>query len=444
MARGWKTVSRAASLILAVLLLGSVAATAPVLAAGTTIEFWHCEVEQARQDTTNALLAEFQAANPGIVVKVQAIEENDMRTKLTTAQAARRLPNLVSLSSELILRLGNAGLLDTKAAAEVIDGFGRKDFYAGALGFVSTPEGGHYAVPYTGWVQGIWYRKDWFEAKGLAAPTTWEAILAAAKAFNAPNDRVYGIIIGTSKDLYAEQVFTQFALSNRAYLFSADGKVTFNTPEMVEALRFYKDLANYTPPGPESWREARDLYLNGTCAMMFYSTFIMDDIGIERTGFKGAIVRDLVKKTGFAPFVKHAVPASFGAVSAFGITSTSSQEQVEACKKLIRFLMTKEDYIKLMHMAPGGFNPVLKSVAKSPEFLEEPVLKAWGDTYRTIAEGLDSIQTFALREGRIFPDYGNISAQFIIGEALYNLTEKNWTPEETAEWAQKKMEQTVK
>ncbi len=58
MARGWKTVSRAASLILAVLLLGSVAATAPVLAAGTTIEFWHCEVEQARQDTTNALLAD--------------------------------------------------------------------------------------------------------------------------------------------------------------------------------------------------------------------------------------------------------------------------------------------------------------------------------------------------------------------------------------------------
>ncbi|MFZ5437016.1 MAG: ABC transporter substrate-binding protein [Bacillota bacterium] len=443
MARSSWTVSRALWLTLAVILVGAAMTTLPVLAA-TTIEFWHCEVEQNRQDTINSLVAKFQEANPGIIVKVQAAEENDMRTKLTTAQAARKLPNLVSLSSELILRLGNANLLDKKAAAEVIDGFGRSEFYAGALGFVASPEGGHYAVPYTGWVQGIWYRKDWFDAKGLAAPTTWDAILAAAKTFNAPNDRVYGLIIGTAKDLYAEQVFTQFALSNKAFLFSADGKVTFNTPEMIETLKYYKELANYTPPGPETWREARDLYLNGTCAMMFYSTFIMDDIGIERTGFKGAIVRDLVKKTGFAPYVQRAVPASFGAISAFGITSTSAPEQVEACKKLIRFLMTKDNYIKFMHMSPGGFNPVLKSVAASPEYLEEPVLKAWGETYKTIAQGLDSIQTFALREGRIFPDYGNISAQLIIGEALYNLTEKNWTPEQTAEWAQKRMEQTVK
>ncbi len=439
--RSW-TVPRALGLTLVGALIGAAMTALPVVAA-TTIEFWHCEVEQNRQDTISSLVARFQEASPGIIVKTQAAEENDMRTKLTTAQAARKLPNLVALSSELILRLGNANLLDRRAAAEVIDGLGRNEFYDGALGFVASPEGGHYAVPYSGWVQGIWYRKDWFEAQNLPAPTTWESILAAAKAFNAPDDRVYGIILGTAKDLYAEQLFTQFALSNKAFLFSSDGKVTFNTPEMVEALRYYKELSKYTPPGPETWREARDLYLNGTCAMMFYSTFIMDDIGVEATGFKGAIVRDLVKKTGFAPYVQHKVPASFGAISAYGITSTSSPEQVEACKKLITFLMTNDAYIKFLHMGPGGFNPVLKSVAVSPDYLEQPVLKAWGETYKTIAQGLDSIQTFALREGRIFPDYGNISSQLIIGEALYNLTERDWTPEQTAEWAQKRMEQSI-
>lgn len=429
------------ALVLMVIVLVPMAATT---AATTSIEFWHCEVEQDRQETIGALIQQFQKDHPGITVKLQAIEEDDMRTKLTTAQAARRLPNLVWLSSELILRLGNSNLLNQKAAGDAIASLGHSDFYSGPLAFMASPEGGYYAVPYAAWVQGIWYRKDWFESRGLAAPTTWESILKAAQAFNAPQDRVYGIITGTSKDTYAEQVFTQFALSNKAFLFSPDGKVTFNTPEMIEVLDYYKQLSAFTPPGPESWRDARDLYLNGTCAMMFYSTFTMDDIGVERTGFKGAIVRDLVKKTGFAPYVEHSAVSSFGAVTGFGIMSTGTPDQADACKKLVEFLMTRDSYIKAMHMSPGGFNPVLKSVATYPAYLDEPVLRAWGETYHTIARGLDSIQTFAQRDGQIFPGYGNISAQLIIGEALYNLTEKDWTPQQTAEWAQKRMEQAIK
>lgn len=417
----------------------TVLAKAPV-----TIEFWHSEVEQERQRVIGELIKKFEQENPGITVKVLAIEENDLRTKLTTAVAVRKLPNVISSSSEMTLRMGDANLLNTQAANGLIDEMGLSNFYQGGLKMVSNPKGGYYAVPYTGWVQGIWYRKDWFTQKGLEPPTTWDAILEAAKTFNDADNRVYGIIIGTSRDLYAEQVFTQIALSNGAHLFSDSGKVDFNTPEMVEALRFYRELAKYTPPGPETWRDARDLYLNGTVAMMFYSTFIMDDIGIGRTGFKGAIVPNLVDKTGFAPYVGHTAKASFGAVSSYGITSSSTPEQVEAAKKFIRFLMRKDNYIKFMHVSPGGFNPMLKQVAASAEFVDEPILKTWGQTYSTIASGLDSIETFGTRDGRVFPSYGNISAQLIIGEALNNMTERDWTPEQTAQWAQNRMEQAVK
>ena len=416
--------------------------TGPVSA--VTIEFWHTEVEQNRQETFKAIIGEFERRNPDIKVQVQAIEENDIRPRLLAAQAARQLPDLILVTYEVILRLGNANLLDTTMADRLIEELGRSDFYRGGLEFVRNPAGGHYGVPFSAWVQGIWYRQDWLSERGLAPPLTWDTIIEAARKLNEPQERVYGIVIGTSKDFYAEQVFTQFALSNGAYLFDLNGGVTFNTPEIVETLTYYKRLAEFTPPGSESWREARDLYLNGTLGMMFYSTFIMDDIGIGETGFRGAIVPNLVRKTGFAPYTERTRRAAYGTGLGFGMFATSTPEEREAAARLVKFLMAKDNYIRLAHMAVGGFNPMLRSIATSPDFLQHPVLKAWGDTYRTIAAGLESVSWFASREGRVFPQFGDISNQLIIGEALYNLTARDWTPEQTASWGQTAMEKAVK
>ena len=66
--------------------------------------------------------------------------------------------------------------------------------------------------------------------------------------------------MGTKAEAYAEQCFTQFAMSNGAGLFDKDGNLVFNSPEMKEAIDFYAELAKYNPPGPQTWR-ARDYYL---------------------------------------------------------------------------------------------------------------------------------------------------------------------------------------
>ncbi|GKT31377.1 extracellular solute-binding protein, partial [Aduncisulcus paluster] len=84
---------------------------------------------------------------------------------------------------------------------------------------------------------------------------------------------------GTRNDSYAEQVFTHLALSAGASEFNKDGEVVFNSPNTVRTLGFYKELSHYTPPGPQWWR-GRDFYMQGRLAMMFYSTFIMDDLAI--------------------------------------------------------------------------------------------------------------------------------------------------------------------
>lgn len=432
-------------LIMASMLLMVMMLPLGVMAAGkVTIEYWTTQTEEDRMAVIKELVKDFEELNSNIKVNIVAVQENDIPTKLAAGMAAGMLPEVVEMGAENILRFGAEDMMDVEAAGQIIDQLGREDFYKGALQMVATPEGGNYAIPMHGWVQGIWYRTDLFEEKGLEPPTTWENILKAAEAFYNPKEQIYGIIIGTNKDSYARQTFTQYALSNNARVFDENGQIIFNSPEMIETLEFYTKLAEFTPPGPNGWRDARDLYLSGRVPMMMYSTYIMDDIGISRTGYEGSIVENLVDKTALANVMINKSPAMFGQIVSLGILRGNKEKQVEAAEKFIQYMLSGDAYIKFLHMAPGGMNPVLRSIAKNPKYAENEVLKVYGEKAIDIAAGLDNIGKFGYVNGKVFPVIGKITSQFIIGQTIMKMTESGWSAEKAVKWAQKEMEKAVK
>ncbi|SEM70344.1 ABC transporter substrate-binding protein [Lihuaxuella thermophila] len=401
---------------------------------GITIQYWHTQTEEERVAVLKQLIKEFEAENPGIHVEQVPVPEEDFASKIPAALGANRLPAIIEGGISNMLFLGSEEASDTVMHEEIIRQLGMDDFFTGALEKLKKPDGkGYYGVPINGWVQGIWYNKTLFKEKGLEPPETWENILKAAKAFHDPKHKRYGIVIGTAKDDFTEQTFSQFALSNQAAIFDTNGKVRFNTPEMVETLRYYQELAKYTPPGAESWREARELYLSGRAPMVMYSSYIMGDLAEND---------QLVKETGFAiPTRKQ--KATFGEITSLSIANTISKPEREAAKKFVLFLMQKENYIRYLHMSPGGANPTRKSIAKDPAYLNNEVLKKYGDTAVAIASGLETLQKFGFQDGKVYPQMGDISAQFIIGEAIYNMTEHNKKPEAVAGTAQQKMKETA-
>ena len=145
---------------------------------------------------------------------------------------------------------------------------------------VTDPATGKYAaVPFDGWVQAIWYRADVFAAAGLNAPIAWDDIDAACDALPGTGNLLYGLGLGTDPGQnYPHQVFEQVAMSNDAWPFDAAGKVSMNTPEMIEALSFYSELQRCAIPGPQYWRGSREAYQLDQSGMLFYSTYIMDDL----------------------------------------------------------------------------------------------------------------------------------------------------------------------
>ena len=77
-----------------------------------------------------------------------------------------------------------AGLVDEEAASASIDLIGRGDFRDGPMRMVTNPESGlAAAVPFDGWIQALWYRRDLFEQNALEAPVTWEQINVVCDVF---------------------------------------------------------------------------------------------------------------------------------------------------------------------------------------------------------------------------------------------------------------------
>ena len=413
----------------------------------TVVEFWTTDNEEARVDVYEAIADAFMAEHPEIDVRIIPIEESGISQRIATARAANRLPDIVRMGIERVSTFAADGILDEDAASAVIASVGEDDFRAGPLSMVTDPATGKYAaVPFDGWIQAIWYRADVFGTAGLGAPLKWADIDAACDALPGTGNLLYGITLGTDPSQnYGHQVFEQFAMSNDAWPFDAAGNVSMNTPEMIEALAFYTDLQRCAVPGPQYWRGAREAYELDQSGMLFYSTYIMDDLvdgsGMEAGGSVEILVDDLPGNTGFASMMEGPNgAASYGQLVTLGIMQGADAE----AQMVAEYFLTGQNYIDVLALAPFGKVPVLESAVEEWSDLSDYFANYSAETMGQIAGGFETMQRWLFR-----PDYdatqravvGDIEGRLLIPQAISNIAlEGIMTPETAAEWLQEQVE----
>jgi len=412
----------------------------------TVVEFWTTDNEEDRVNVYEAVAAGFMAEHPEIEVRIVPIEEAGVSQRIATAMAANRLPDIVRMGVERVSTFAADGILDEDAAEAVVASIGKDDFRAGPLAMVTDPDTGKYAaVPFDGWIQAIWYRTDSFEEAGLNPPVSWDDINAACDALPGTGNLLYALTLGTDPGQnYPHQVFEQVAMSNNAWPFDEAGNVTMNTPEMIEALEFYAGLQRCAMEGPQYWRGAREAYELDQSGMLFYSTYIMDDLvegsGLEAGGKVEIAVEDLALKTGFAPqMVGPNGSASYGQLVTLGIMQGADPE----AQMVVEYFLT-EGYIDILALAPFGKVPVLKSAVDGWKGLSPFFANYSDETLSQIANGFETMQRWLFR-----PDYdateravvGDIEARLLIPQAISNIAlEGTMTPETAAAWLQEQVE----
>jgi multiple sugar transport system substrate-binding protein len=412
----------------------------------TIVEFWTTDNEADRVDVYEAVAAGFMAEHPEIEVRIVPIEEAGVSQRIATALAANRLPDIVRMGIERVATLAADEILDEDAAEAVIASIGEDDFRAGPLTMVTNPSTGkRAAVPFDGWIQAIWYRADMFGEAGLNAPVSWDDINAACDALPGTGNLLYALTLATDPGQnYPHQVFEQVAMSNNAWPFDADGNVSMNTPEMIEALAFYSELQRCAMPGPQFWRGAREAYELDQAGMLFYSTYIMDDLvdgsGLADGGSVEIVVEDLALNTGFASQMEGPNgSASYGQLVTLGIMQGAEPE----AQMVVEYFLT-EGYIDVLALAPFGKVPVLESAVGEWGELSPYFANYSDETLAQTAGGYDSMQRWLFR-----PDYdatqravvGDIEGRLLIPQVISNIAlEGTMTPETAAEWLQEQVE----
>jgi multiple sugar transport system substrate-binding protein len=384
---------------------------------GETLTVWNNEFQPDRMKATQEILDEF-TEKTGIKTKQVAVPEDQLATLITNAAAADELPDVV-LATPVAQshQYAEEGIFDAEAAQAVVDKLGADTFSEKALELVSK-DGVATGVPSDGWGQLLIYRRDMFEKAGLEAPQSLDDVRAAAEKLS--GDGVAGITLATAAgDGFTAETFEHVALAEGCQMVNDAGDVTFDSPECVEALRWYGDIAsNYSVEGAQDVDSTRGTYFAGRAAMMFWSPFLLDGMAGLRADTKPSC-KECKKNPAFlaensglvGPLAGSAgEPSQFGSVSTFNIGVDAPTEDAQA---LVEFMMS-DGYVRWLGLSPQGKYPVRAGDDEDPEKFntawaelesgvdkKAPLSQFYSEeSIASLGEGVESFQRWGFAQGQ--------------------------------------------
>ena len=382
-----------------------------------TLTVWNNESQPDRMAATQVILDEF-TEKTGVKTKLVGVPEDQLSTLMTNAAAGGDLPDVVlATPAAQSHQYAVEEIFDSEAAQAVVDKLGPDTFSEAAIEIVSR-EGVATGVPSDGWGQLLIYRKDLFDKAGLDAPASLEDVTDAAKQLN--GDGLAGITLATAPgDGFTAETFEHIALAKGCQLVDDAGEVSFDSPECVDSLSYYADLAkNYSVQGNQDVDSTRGTYFAGQAAMMFWSPFLLDGMAGLRSDTKPSCKeckKDpayLAKNSGLVGPLSGAggEPSQFGSVSTFNITTEAPTEDAKA---LVEFMMG-DGYMRWLGLSPQGKYPVRSGDSEDPEKFKTawaelesgvdkkaPLSKAYSqESIDSLGEGVDNFQRWAFAQGQ--------------------------------------------
>lgn len=142
----------------------------------------------AAREAFQAALDEFTAKYPNVKIENDTMSADDdgFRTKVNTDMNSGNEPDLlfyfIGADAEGFVNAGKVVPLN-----EVLDANAdwKNGIIPGALEQARQKDGNIYAVPLTGYYEGLFYNKKIFEENGLEAPTTWDNLKKAVTTLSA-------------------------------------------------------------------------------------------------------------------------------------------------------------------------------------------------------------------------------------------------------------------
>jgi multiple sugar transport system substrate-binding protein len=246
---------------------------------------WNADYDPIPLAAAEALIADFEAANPDIDVQLTNFDHEGYKTSIRNFLTADA-PDLANWYAANRMRpFVEAGLF-----ADISDLWaseGLNDSLASSVPSM-TIDGKQWGIPYTYYQWGIYYNRDAYAAAGIEAPgadgVTWEQFLANCETFKAAG--IDCVTTGSSALWPAAGIFDYVSMRTNGYQFHSDlaaGKVSWTSDE---ARAVFAELGKLQPFITENhaaidWQDAAAIFVQGKAANYVMGNFA---VGVFKEG----------------------------------------------------------------------------------------------------------------------------------------------------------------
>jgi multiple sugar transport system substrate-binding protein len=227
------------------------------------LQFIMCGGEVRAAD--QKVIDQFQADNPGVTVKMEAVEWGTCQDKSMQLAAAGDPPDVAYMGSRTLRQLAKNDLIIPVTFTPEEEAA----YQPGVLRTV-TNGGQYWGIPHAFSTKALYINCAVVEAAGAEckAPATWAELVALAKTVTDNTDAAGIGIAGKDFD-NTMHMFLDFLYSNGGKVYSDDGTPALDSPQTRETLQLYADLLPYMQSGPTEWErdQMKDLFNDGQIAM---------------------------------------------------------------------------------------------------------------------------------------------------------------------------------
>jgi len=225
-------------------------------------------------------------------------------------------------------------------------------------------DGEKYVFPISYLAMALFIRSDLLEAEGLSVPTTWDELIAVAKAINTPSTP--GLMFPASPAQATQLNWFQPIVENfGGKIIGEDGRATFNSPGGVKAFQLLRSaIYDYkiTPvdAGSITYDEVTDMFAAGRLGMIFEGSHRYLTIA-SRLGKDKITLAPIPGKDKTSPSPTTVVGWTLGI--------PRGSEHPDEAWEFIKFFNRTENALEYAKIS--GEIPFLKSVSEDTFFEEE-------------------------------------------------------------------------
>lgn len=208
-------------------------------------------------DAQAQLMQQF-TAETGIEVNLDAVDWTQLKQKqVLSLSGSTGQYDLVMVHDTWFNEYVQSGYLapvDDYVGNEELTGadFDIEDFASGMIRG-ATADGKFYGPPTNPATPIFAYNKEMLDAEGIAPPTNWTELIAAAKHFS---EKGTGVALPAQQAGAPVEIWAGLLRALGGDYFDADGKLNIASAEAVQAAEMWKELNQYAVRGSNNWHWA--------------------------------------------------------------------------------------------------------------------------------------------------------------------------------------------